>query len=88
MSEKSFNKKARTFFSNVSELTNSGLQINDNLKVWLNTKYYNISKDFETDNVSVFEERIQDIFTELMEDCPPPIFWKTPIDKYLDRKWR
>lgn len=76
------------FFSKINQLKTKGLQINDSLKKFMNDKYYDFSIYFDDNFVSRYEERIQDIFTELMGFCPRPIFWDTPFEEYINRKWK
>lgn len=88
LSDEEFKKNMCFFFKKVDELRNEGLKIDNELKQFLDGKYYDMSIEFLDDKVTVYEERIQDIFTELMGDCPNPQFWAVSLDEYLKRKWR
>ena len=73
------------FFSKVNQLKRKGLIIDDLFKRYIDARYFDISDYF--DENPVYEERIQDIFTELTEFCSPPKFWNTPFEEYMKVKW-
>ncbi len=85
MSEYDYKNFILTFFTKVDELKSGGLRIDDSLKKFIDKRYYEVSEYF--DENPIYEERIQDIFTELTEFCSPPRFWDTPLTKYMLQKW-
>jgi len=80
-----FKKIILNFFSEVNNLKDEGLILNEDLKTFIDHKH--IEYDDEYEKSPVFEERIQMILSELVEFCSPPKFWQAPFKDYMLQKW-
>lgn len=86
MSNIEFKEFAIQFFNNVDILRKQGLKYDNAIMFLITDRHAEFSEHFE--NNPLYEERIQDILTELDNFCPPPRFWNTALDEYIRLKWR
>ena len=85
VSEEDFKVIIIIIFKKLNSLKEHGLINNDFYREHIDRKYAELSENFE--NSPLYEERIQDIFSEIIGYCSPPIFWDTPFIEYMEKKW-
>lgn len=85
LNNRDFKTLAHNFFIKMDKLKDGGLSLNDDFKNFINNKHIEYYDYYESN--SIYEERMQNILSELIEFCPPPKFWSAPFDEYLAYKW-
>lgn len=83
---KDFRTLAHSFFIEINKLRDEGLILNDDFRNFINDKHIEYDND-DYGSDPLYEERMQDILSELTGFCSPPWFWSTPFDEYLAHKW-
>lgn len=86
LENKDFRTLAHSFFIEINKLRDKGLILNDDFRNFINDKHIEYDHD-DYGSDPLYEERMQDILSELTEFCSPPWFWSTPFNEYLTHKW-
>ncbi|WP_300353931.1 hypothetical protein [Chryseobacterium sp.] len=73
------------FFIKVKKLKYEGLNLNEDLKSFINNKHIQYYDYYEKNHI--YEERMQMILSELMGFCSPPKFWNVSFEEYMKLKW-
>lgn len=84
-SEEDFKIIIVDFLKKLNSLKEKGLINDDSYKEYIDKKYSELAENFEKS--PLYEERIQDIFSEMIGYCSSPTFWTAPFIEYLKKKW-
>ncbi|WP_345989854.1 hypothetical protein AAEU33_19820 [Chryseobacterium sp. Chry.R1] len=86
LDNKDFRTLTHNFFIGINKLRDEGLTLNEDFRKFVNNKHIEYDHNDYGSN-PIYEERMQDILSELTEFCSPPTFWDTPFEEYQAHKW-